>query len=139
MSRKTEGTSYTTSVPYEVEQVVRRKLSPAKRRLGKISPYKISRYVIIEKQGETYWCREIEETNPRTIQRHYNDLELAQEGHYRGRTTSWIRGGVTVNWIQKMTFVDRYQKRRESSLKNIETVSNETKTLCETSHTRPIR
>ena len=40
--------------------------------------------MIIEKQGDTYWCREIEGTNPRTIQRHYNDLELAQEG-----TLSW--------------------------------------------------
>ena len=65
-------------------QVARRKLSPAERRLWKLSPYKSSRYVIIEKQGDSYWCREIEGTNPRTIQRHYNDLELAQEG-----TLSW--------------------------------------------------
>ena len=71
-------------VPYEVGQVVRRKLSPAERRLGKLAPYKSSRYVIIEKQGDTYWCRKIDGTNPRTIQRHYNNLELAQAG-----TLSW--------------------------------------------------
>ena len=69
------------SVPYEVGQGVRRKLSPAERRLRKLSPYKRTRHVIIEKQGDTYWCREIEGTNPRTIQKH-----LAQEG-----TLSWER------------------------------------------------
>ena len=34
--------------------------------------------MIFDKQGDTYWCCEMEGTNPRTV--YYNDLELAQEG-----------------------------------------------------------
>ena len=66
-------------LPFEIGLLVRRKLQPAERRLGKLSPYESPRYEIIKKRGDTYWCRQLETKNPRIIQRHYDDLEVASE------------------------------------------------------------
>ena len=63
---------------FGIGQLVRRKLRPAERKLGKLSPFKSRRYEVVRRKGVTYWCKPVGVDGP-VIQRHFDDLEPAPE------------------------------------------------------------
>ena len=72
---------------FEVGQHVRLKLQPTERRkLGKkLSPYQSGRYVVIERQGVTYYVRPFDDDSARVMRRHLNRCSRGRTRKTQGR------------------------------------------------------
>ena len=108
--------------PFEMGQLVRRKLTSAERsKYGKkLSPYKSERYKIVKRLKDTYWITPCETSQRRqtVLRRHFDDLEPAPEINH----LSWEESDHDTGSLKRRIIVPsrRYPSRSRTAAKYLQ-------------------